>query len=67
LENTASKWVISATGVLTKNALSEKSSAGKMQKKIFEQLEISKGYYLFAVVIFELNTNQENQKYLACG
>jgi hypothetical protein len=38
-----------------------------MQKKIFEQLEISKGYYLFAVVIFDLNTNQENQKYLACG
>jgi hypothetical protein len=34
----------------------------KFKKKIFEQLEISIGYYLFAVVIFELNTNQTNQK-----
>jgi hypothetical protein len=40
----------------------EKSDAGKIQKKIFEQLEISIGYYLFAVVIFELNANQANQK-----
>jgi hypothetical protein len=38
----------------------------KNSKKICEQLQISKGYYLFAVVIFELNTNQANKKYEAC-
>jgi hypothetical protein len=54
---------ISAIGAPIANVLSEKSSAGKIQKKIFEQLEISKGYYLFAVGIANISNIRTNNKY----
>jgi hypothetical protein len=55
LENAVNKQVINATGVPTWIASSEKSSVRKILKKVFNQLQISKGYYLFAVVIRSQN------------